>query len=232
MPSSDQNKLNCSDVETLMVEYLDGSLDQNLHQQMTEQIDSCANCQQTLADISEMRATVESWSTNWHDETPPAWEVPQSEVSNPLEPFLEGFRQWFPTFASATALVLVSVLYVQSPESTPGQINASQLAEYNALPELPQATQAAFDNALEDNRAQRQRELESLLEILTAEMNRRSLETEESLRYVVTSQVQGQREMDQLYQQVERLLAESDRDNQGGREVDPTQSRLIGGVTQ
>ena len=124
------------------------------------------------------------------------------------------------------------MLYVQSPESTPGQINASQLAEYNALPELPQATQAAFDNALEDNRAQRQRELESLLEILTAEMNRRSLETEESLRYVVTSQVQGQREMDQLYQQVERLLAESDRDNQGGREVDPTQSRLIEGVTQ
>ena len=104
-------------------------------------------------------------------------------------------------------------MYVQPPASNTGTAlpsNSSSGADYANLPELPQATQAAFDTALENNREQRKQELQSLLEILTAEMNRRSIETEESLRFLVSSQVEGQRELDLLYKQLEQLLTEQD----------------------
>ncbi len=169
-------------------------------------------------------------ANNWHDEIPPAWEIPKLDRPSYLEQFADSFRQWFPTFASATALVLVTVMYTQGGATTEGGFVASQpVASYENLPALPQATQAAFDNALETNREQRKQELQSLLGILTAEMNRRSIETEESLRFLVSSQMQGQQELDQLYQQVEALLSEPQSNSQT---TEPNIDQLFEGVSQ
>ena len=123
-------------------------------------------------------------------------------------------------------------MYIQGPgsEATSGFVTNQQVADYSDLPQLPQATQAAFNNALESNRAQRQQELKSLLEILTAEMNRRSIETEESMRFLVTSQVQGQQELDLLYNQVEKLLSEQQQGSSQSSE--PGFDQLFEGVSQ
>ncbi|MEQ8691017.1 MAG: hypothetical protein RIC89_09325, partial [Pseudomonadales bacterium] len=110
-----------------------------------------------------------------------------------------------------------------------GFVANQQVADYSELPQLPQATQAAFNDALETNREQRKQELQTLLGILTAEMNRRSIETEESLRFLVSSQLQGQQELDQLYQQVEKLIDEP----QGGAQPgNPGYDQLFEGVSQ
>lgn len=222
--------MHCEDANHLLVEYAEGTLPHAVHERMEAHITECANCQSDYTAISDLR----TMASNWHDEVPPAWAPPGLDRPNHLEQFLQGFRQWFPTFASAAALVLVTVMYVQPQDTSQGTLPAQQLTDYNALPELPQATQAAFDNALEDNREQRQQELKSLLEILTAEMNRRSIETEESLKFLVSSQIQGQKELDSLYQQVQDLLDEENASaSQGGgtpREI--SHDRIFEGVSQ
>ena len=48
------------------------------------------------------------------------------------------------------------------------------------------------------NRAQREQELAALAATLKQEMDRRAFETEDSLRYLVTHQVQGERRLNDL----------------------------------
>jgi hypothetical protein len=68
------------------------------------------------------------------------------------------------------------------------------------------ADQTLLIQALQQaNRDQRERELQSLATLLKAEMDRRTLETEQSLRYVIAHQIQGQQDLDELYQRVDRI---------------------------
>lgn len=187
----------------LLMEYAEGTLPPAEHAQVEAAINADPQLQSDLSAIGELRMM----ANNWHDEVPRAWSIPTLDRPSHLEQFANGFRQWFPTFASSAALVLVAVMYFEPPTQTGNGLPAQQMTDYSSLPELPQATQAAFDSALESNRQQRQQELQSLLEILTAEMNRRSIETEESMRYLVTSQIEGQQELDSLYKQLQELLA-------------------------
>ena len=203
--------MDCKEAHSLLVEYAEGTLPADLHQAVEEELHRCADCQAEYETITSLQ----SMAINWHDEQPAAWKIPEIEQSNSVTDWLDGFRNWFPTFASATALVLVSVMYF-GDDSTSGELPQSQVASggYDTLPELPQAQQAAFvDSVLETSREQRQEEFSALLEYITAEMNRRSIETEESMRFILSSQIEGQKELDQLYQQIERL-AQENADNQ------------------
>ena len=62
-----------------------------------------------------------------------------------------------------------------------------------------------LQSVLDSNRTQRQQDLEALARLLKGEMDRRSLETEESLRYVIAHQIQSQQELDDLYQRVQMI---------------------------
>lgn len=218
--------MHCEIANPQLTEYAEGMLSAADHAGVEAHLNSCEQCQQDYAAIVEWR----TMAGNWHDEVPPAWEIPKLDRPSYLVQFADSFRQWFPTFASATALVLVTVMYTQGGSDTQsGFVANQQVADYSELPQLPQATQAAFNDALETNREQRKQELQTLLGILTAEMNRRSIETEESLRFLVSSQLQGQQELDQLYQQVEKLIDEP----QGGAQPgNPGYDQLFEGVSQ
>lgn len=198
--------MHCDQANALLIEYAEGTLSPADHAAVEACLATCEKCQADYEAIVQWR----TMANNWHDEQPPAWNAPALARPSYLEQTLDGFRQWFPSLASATALVLVGVMYMGEPTSN-GVLpsNGTVAADYQNLPQLPQATQAAFDSALQTNREQRRQELSSLLEIITAEMNRRSIETEDSLRFLVTSQVQGQQELDALYKQVEELLLEA-----------------------
>ena len=196
----------CEEANSQLVEYAEGALTATVHQAVEDHLHGCEPCQSDSSAITSLQ----SMAINWHDEQPPAWQLPEIDHTNPITEWLDGFRNWFPTFASATALVLVSVMYfAESGETT--QLPQNQVASgYDTLPELPQAQQAAFvDSVLETSREQRQEEFSALLEYITAEMNRRSIETEESMRFILSSQIEGQKELDQLYQQIERLAQEN-----------------------
>ena len=201
------SEINFKEAQALLVEYAEGTLPADVRLAVEEHLQNSAELQADYESITSLQ----SMAINWHDEQPPAWQIPEIDQPNPITEWLDGFRNWFPTFASATALVLVSVMYLDDSAET-GQLpqNLTSSGTYESLPQLPQAQQAAFvDSVLETSREQRQEEFSALLEYITAEMNRRSIETEESMRFILSSQIEGQKELDQLYQQIERLAQEN-----------------------
>lgn len=192
----------CEHANPQLVEYAAKELPPSLQLQVEEHLSGCDTCQADFAAIGQLR----TMAANWHDEVAPAWQPPRI----PGRDYLENLRLWFPTFASTAALAVVAVMFVQMPASN-GTLPVNQSANadgyYANLPALPQATQAAMvQSVMDGSRVQRQEELQALLKILKNEMDRRSIETEDSLRYVITHQLQGQQELDDLYQQVEALM--------------------------
>lgn len=196
----------CEHANPLLIDYAQKSLNDSLSVEVETHLESCADCQSDFEAINMLSTMAE----NWHDETVPAWQ-PTPVVSN--HNWLDNFRLWFPTAASTAALAVATMIFVQTPENI-GVLPASSqpLSSYQELPELPQATQAAMvERVMEGSREQRQEELQVLLQYLKAEMDRRTIETEDSLRFVITNQLQGQQELDELYQQVKELVTTADR---------------------
>ena len=203
----------CEQANAQLVEYASNELTPSLNLQIEQHITGCDTCQADLSSITAMQRMAQ----NWHDEIPPAW-VPQDIPGNRpgfggFGELMDNFRLWFPTFASATALVLVAVLFIQQggiQETGVLPSNSTAGTEYQALPQLPQgsqATQAALvESVLKSSEEQRAEELQALLKVLKAEMDKRSIATEESLRYIISHQIQGQKELDELYRQVEELM--------------------------
>ena len=194
----------CEHANPQLIEYADRELSSDVLIEVERHLGSCEICQADYAAITQWR----TMANNWHDEIVPTWKP----LRMPGRDLFENFRLWFPTAASTAALAMATLLFVQISQ-TGGVLPTNQQipVDFQTLPELPQAQQAAMvEKVMEGSREQRQDELQALLKILKAEMDRRSIETEESLRYVISHQLQGQEEMDALYQQVEALMVNPD----------------------
>ena len=201
--------MQCELANTKLVEFVNQELTPEISLEVEAHVASCEACQadyETICAFSNMAAT-------WQDEEPRPWTPPavQGSGANGIQEWMDSLRNWFPTFASATALVLVAVMYFQPANQPAGLLpqNSTVAADYNNLPQLPQAeaTQAALvQSVLESSEEQRAEEIQALLRVLKAEMDKRSIATEESLRYIITHQIQGQKELDELYRQVEDLM--------------------------
>ncbi len=204
----------CEHANAQLVEYASDELSPSLNLEIEQHVSGCELCQADLSAITAMQRM----AGTWHDEMPPAWtphEMPQKRPT--LADLMDNFRLWFPTFASATALVLVAVLFIQQGGVTDAGVlpgNSTASSDYQTLPQLPQgteATQAALvESVLKSSEEQRAEELQALLKVLKAEMDKRSIATEESLRYIISHQIQGQKELDELYRQVEALMTEGE----------------------
>jgi|GEM_PF-2031909 len=196
----------CEHANPLLIDYAQKSLNDSLSVEIETHLENCADCRSDLEAINMLS----NMADNWHDEAVPAWQpVPVTSNHN----WLDNFRLWFPTAASTAALAVATMIFVQMPQNS-GVLPASSqpLSSYQELPALPQATQAAMvESVMEGSREQRQEELQVLLQYLKAEMDRRTIETEDSLRFVITNQLQGQQELDELYQQVKDLVNTADR---------------------
>ncbi len=174
--------------------------------QVGEHLTTCSDCQADYNTITELRAL----AAGWHDEVPPNWQPPNVVSSGGASLSLDWLRDWFPTGASATALVLVSVMFLREPEVLqvePTDPASTAFAQFNSnTPQLSPAGEASLvQNVLDSARQQRQQELAALMTVMKAEMDRRTLETEESLRYVISHQMQGQQEIDDLQRRLQRV---------------------------
>lgn len=191
--------MHCEHVQSLLFEYADGLLAQDTRGEVSEHLTTCPHCSADHASILEM----ESQARVWHDLPAPAWQVPK--IPSRLD--FSQFTQWFPSLASAAALVLVGALYFKDPGSEPKlalpPASTPLSTELVSLQDLEQRN--LMQTALDTNRAQRQQELEALVRLLKGEMDRRSLETEESLRYVIRYQLQSQRDLDDLYERMQKI---------------------------
>ncbi len=207
--------MHCNTAQALLLEYVAGELSPPQQIDLEQHLSGCDQCRAELATVTALHTNAATLAADWMDETiPPHLQARQAlQTTRPKKSWDEYFRLWFPSFASATALVLIAVLYFQLPTagpSLPGPNTANRAANYDQLPPLPQsATQAALvQSVLESSQEQRAKEIQALLKVLKAEMDKRSIQTEESLRYIISHQIQGQQEMDELYRQVEQLMQE------------------------
>lgn len=200
----------CEQANPQLVEYAEHELPADVQAQVEAHLDTCSTCQADFAAITQWR----NMASNWHDEVVPSWK-PAAVTGGNAADFFENFRMWFPTAASTAALAMVTLIFVQMPPQSNGTLPTQQpvAANYETLPPLPQANQAAqaalVQSVMEGSREQRAEELQALLKILKAEMDRRSIETEESLRFIISNQLQGQEELDELYKQVEAMMSTS-----------------------
>ncbi len=202
--------MNCEQARELLIEYAEGELSPAQRAQVEACLDSCEDCKADYAAIMQWHGM----ANNWHDEVVPNWK-PAPVASGGGRDWFENLRLWFPTAASTAALAMATLLFIQMPQPGSGVLPSEQpvTANYEALPPLPQVTQAAqaalVQSVMEGSREQRAEELQALLKILKAEMDRRSIETEESLRFIISNQLQGQEELDALYKQVEAMMGGS-----------------------
>ena len=180
----------CEQAETLLFDYVDDRLNDDMRMRIGDHLEVCKRCRTLHQGILDMQAQARVW----HDVAPPQWRLPR--VPSRLD--LSGFGQWFPSLASAVALILVIALYVQQPGQPAVAIPAANMAQTTSLSPV-------FDDLLQFNREQRQQELGALVRLLKAEMDRRSLETAASLRYVITHQIQEQRELDDLSLRIRQI---------------------------
>lgn len=153
-------------------------------------LESCPECLAMHRDVTDMQARARVW----HEVAPPPWHAgpgaqPGAAAAQPAG-WLPVFQQWFPVLASTAALVLaVSIHWQQAPAG-------AQPAPLEVTSDGTLASEVTADQLLALSRRERQQELEALTALLKAEMDRRSLETEESLKYVISHQIQSQRELD------------------------------------
>ncbi|MDH3644532.1 MAG: zf-HC2 domain-containing protein [Gammaproteobacteria bacterium] len=188
--------MHCDQAETLMFDYVEDRLSHDMRMRVGDHLEGCASCQGLHNGILDMQAQARVW----HDVAPPPWQLPR--VHSRFD--LSGMAQWFPSLASAVALILVITIYFQQPGQAPlGQ--PALLPSPTPSPMANTDTQPVLEHLRASSRDQRQQEMEALVRLLKAEMDRRSLETEESLRYVIAHQIQGQRELDDLSRQVQQI---------------------------
>ena len=192
--------MHCEDARDALLEALDRPQEDRFDAALDAHLADCADCRGLQQDLTRMstRATV------WHELAPPAWNpltAPRPGAST--GDWLAAARTWFAPVASALALLLALGVYWQAPAggaATP-QRAAPALDRTPAADLRPISADGAGlpgDDLLAAARAERQQALEALTALLKAEMDRRSVETEQSLKYIISHQIQSQRQLEAL----------------------------------
>jgi hypothetical protein len=183
--------MHCEEATATLLDQLDQPADPvSMPAELEHHLDGCDECRALQQDIAGMRAQARVW----HDLEPPTWNPDPSPWQHGERASL-GFtaawqrlvQLWLPLAASTAALLLVVNVYrLDGP--APSQVPQPQIAEL--------ANSPAAQALLAASRRERQREMEALTALLKAELDRQEAQTEESLKYLISHQIQSQRELD------------------------------------
>ncbi len=189
-----------------------------LEQQLVDQhLQHCDECNADLTDIWNLQ----SKATSWRDERVPRWN--RREFF--FEPSPWPMRmQWAASFASVLVLILVVMearistvdgltvdfagsdsRYVSQPELVQ-QIASVQNQQRSELDSSVQkltsqqitTNQLLLRTLLDASRQERREDLGNMLVLWEQAQDQRSMSTEESLRYLIASQIQDRREIEDL----------------------------------
>ncbi|MCZ6890881.1 MAG: hypothetical protein O7H39_20500 [Gammaproteobacteria bacterium] len=221
--------MNCDDVQPRLFDLVDQRLDRAVETSIFEHLADCETCSTELASIRhwQLQATV------WHDVQPPRWTPPRLQ-HNWSRGITSSFVRWFPVAASASALALAIValtMFWRMPSQNLtdlatriGRIEAGQSEIANAGFDAFSRDWAAreglvVESILRASETKHDRELATLVKLLKAKMDRQALETEESLRYVIAHQIQGQERLEQLADHVRTISHDVPPSSRAGGEL-------------
>ena len=189
--------MHCEDARDALLDSLDGRREDG-HATLHDHLAVCADCRALQRDLTDMAARARVW----HELAPPAWNplgTPGHDA--PAAGWLAALRIWFAPTASALALLLALGAYWQAPAGrTEAPLPAAHPADRAPVSGLRtvSADASGAGDLLAEARAERQEALEALTALLKAEMDRRSLETEQSLKYIISHQIQSQRQLEAI----------------------------------
>lgn len=188
--------MHCESARDALLERLDRPLDGPGTRALETHLEDCGECRALAAELADLGAQARVW----HELSPPPWNPTaglQADTPAPPAAWYAVVTTWFPTLASAAALLLAVTVFLgggPAPELPPARAPASagSAADGPAVEQLLAAT-----------REERRQELQALTTLLKAEMDRRSVETEQSLKYVISHQIQSQRALESIRSRLE-----------------------------
>jgi hypothetical protein len=182
--------MHCERARATLLEHLDRPPPAT-EPELDAHLDGCADCTALAHDLKGLEAQARVWHElsppPWNP-TPGAWHRDPRTATGTADGWAQWLQQWLPLTASLAALLLAAGLYWRG-----GPVPAE-----SAAPDVVVASEPPVQALLANSRQEREQELEALTVLLKAEMDRRSLETEESLKYIISHQIQSQRQLDAI----------------------------------
>jgi len=189
----------CKDAGPKLVDFDDGTLDDETAASLRRHLADCPDCRADLATLRSWRGL----ATSWRDEKVPPWRPARFGQ----RPWLE---RWLPLAASIAALALATMVYFERGDRAtpvvwedpgvafdePGQLQPVDWFDEESVSPMVEAMLAAHDT-------QRREEIEALAVLLLGVIDRQATDTEDSLRYVITQQLADKRRLDSLAQRFE-----------------------------
>lgn len=192
--------MHCDEARATLFDRLEGAAAPAAAAQLDAHLETCDDCRQLGGEIQAMQAQARVW----HELSPPPWNPDPGFSAAPSRRrgsgWLDAVQRWFPVLASAAALLLVAAVHWQERQ-------AQQPAAASTAAPLEPAALPAAEQLLAASRQERQREMEALAALLKAEMDRRHLDTEESLKYIISHQIQSQRQIEAMRGQLQQAVA-------------------------
>lgn len=204
-------EMNCEKCQDLLFDFHEGKLAPELAISVDEHLKSCNDCSEVLNDIWQMGLV----ATRWQDQAPGNYD--RSTTGN-LHRQGWRFPEVFATAASILAIVLVLtdasldtsngvVLRFGADnyltEQTFASYQAQQAEKWDEQFDQLSARQVASDqlvlrSVLQASREERREELTTLVSYWTATQAQQVRETEENLRYLLASQAEDEKDIQQL----------------------------------
>lgn len=204
----------CSEARLQLMDLVDLSSANYDREALNTHLEHCEDCRATLSELWELQAM----ATRWHDAPVPHW--------SRRDAFFER-RSWLPslqlTSAFASVVVLVLMLaqvhvsmanglsvsfggdYVHQQELAQelSQLRDEQRAALSDSMDKVAANQVAnnqlvLDTLLTTSRNERREDMENLVSLVQDAQTRQTRQTRSSLQYLIASQVQDRRDIQQL----------------------------------
>ncbi len=192
--------MNCAECEDKLFEFNEGVLSPDEAAAVDAHLATCEDCSALLSDIWQMKLT----ASRWQVERPVPWQKTSGSVQNEWQ-----LPQVIATAASIVAIVLVLAditLWGGEPTVTSEDLAAlkteiltDQDARFDKLTDQQvESNQLLVRTLLETSRNERQEELTTLVNYWNASQAQYLQNTEDSLRYLLASQVEDERDIQQL----------------------------------
>ncbi len=207
--------MNCEQCEARLFEFHEGKLDQEMSGKINQHVSECDECAALLNDIWQMSLA----ASRWQPHNVPRWEPAGSA-------FESRQRQWPQMLATAASIMaLVMVLTDTRIVNTEGgftvasggrhtvstqQFEAFALDQTEKLNQLASqqvaSDQLVLRSMLEASREERRDDMTTLANFLNTNLARHSQQTDDNLRYLLASQAEDERDIQQLSQVVQQTL--------------------------
>lgn len=208
--------MRCDEAREHLFDYVDDRLDAFLVRGLTQHLDTCDDCARQLEELRSFSRL----AARWQDEPLPQGASPLARPeasSSGLRP-PGGFVAWLP-LAAGVVLALLVLLHAQLDVNDSGwrlsfgsgteiqrlldeRLVGFQAEQQSMLDDLRTAQltdqEIMVRGLLDSERESRMQELRALSALFAAEMDRRSRQTEDGLRYLVEHQLRDQQDIERL----------------------------------